>query len=100
MPRRQGLAYWRCLNYVATRKRPTQRMAANISLWEGFMSQPFLSVFKGNNGKWSMMRVLCFIVIVGLIPVIYIKPETAVPVCSLMGVALGGKWLQKGSEPK
>lgn len=57
-----------------------------------------LSMFKGNNEKWSMMRVLSFIVTVSLIPVIYIHPEQSVPVCTLIGGCIAGKWLQKKGE--
>lgn len=63
------------------------------------VNQSIVSIFKGNNGKWSMMRVLAFIVTVSALPVLYLHPEQSVPVCGLIGAAIAGKWLQKKGEP-
>lgn len=54
---------------------------------------------KGNNGKLSMMRLLSLIVTLGCLPVLYLHPEQATPVCALIGAAIAGKWLQKKGEP-
>lgn len=62
------------------------------------MDKSILGLFKGNNGKWSMMRALSFIVTVACIPVLYIHPEQSVPVCGLIGTAQAAKWLQKKGE--
>jgi hypothetical protein len=56
------------------------------------------AMFQGNNGKLSMMRFLSFIVTVACIPVLYIHPDQATPVCALIGGAIAGKWLQKKGE--
>lgn len=54
---------------------------------------------KGNNGKCSMMRLLSLLVTVSCIPVLYLHPDQATPVCALIGTAIAGKWLQKKGEP-
>ena len=58
----------------------------------------FLSLFKGNNNKWSMMRVLSFLVTLSCLPVLYVHPEQSTPVCALIGTSIAGKWLQKKGE--
>ena len=62
------------------------------------MDKSILGLFKGNNGKWSMMRVLSAIVTVSCLPVLYVHPAQATPVCALIGAAIAGKWLQKKGE--
>ncbi len=57
-----------------------------------------ITLFKSESGKWSMMRLLCFIVVVALTPAIYIQPEQSPQICTLIGIALAGKWLQKKNE--
>lgn len=52
------------------------------------------------NGKPSMMRLLCLISVVGLIPAFYINPSESSAYASVMVVALAGKWLQKKGESK
>lgn len=63
------------------------------------MNDNLSSLFKGNNSKWSMMRVLSFIVSIALIPAVYLHPDQATPICALIGGAIAGKWLQKKGEP-
>lgn len=55
-------------------------------------------LFKGGDGKWSMMRVLSFIVVLSCLPILYLHPEQATPVCALIGGAIAGKWLQHKGE--
>jgi hypothetical protein len=43
--------------------------------------------------KFSMMRLLCLIVTVGGLPILYIHPEQSPYVCSMIGLAIAGKWL-------
>jgi hypothetical protein len=57
------------------------------------------SMFLGNNGKWSMMRILAFIVTVGALPALYFVPEQSTQICGLIAAVNAGKWLQKRSEP-
>lgn len=56
------------------------------------------TMFEGNNGKLSMIRVLAFIVTVGLLPAVYLVPEQATTICTLIAAVNAGKWLQKKNE--
>ncbi|MGO1190328.1 hypothetical protein [Vibrio casei] len=60
----------------------------------------FNGLFKGNNGKWSMVRVLSFFCVCGAIPFIYINPEQSVNGVGLAGLGMTCKWLSKGKEAK
>lgn len=57
-----------------------------------------VTLFKGNNGKWSMMRVLCFLVITLGFAFIFMNPEQAGAMVPLMISGVAGKWLQKKGE--
>lgn len=62
------------------------------------MSYGFTSAFKGNNGKWSMMRLLSFLTIILGFAFVFVNPEQSTETMLLMGGALTGKWLQKKGE--
>ena len=64
----------------------------------GMVDMNITSLFKGNNGKWSMMRLLSFVVTLSCLPVLYVSPEQSTPVCALIGAAIAGKWLQQKGE--
>lgn len=55
-------------------------------------------LFKGNNGKWSMMRVLSFIVVLGALPLCYLIPEQSAQWVAIIGFGMAGKWLSKKNE--
>lgn len=55
-------------------------------------------LFKGNNGKWSMMRVLSFIVVLGTLPLCYLTPDQSVQWVAIIGFGMAGKWLSKKNE--
>lgn len=59
-----------------------------------------IDFFKGDGGKFSMMRLLCFIATISLIPVFYLQPEQSQWAASVIVVALAGKWLQHRKECK
>lgn len=61
---------------------------------EGFV----MRFFEGNSGKLSMMRLLCFLAVVGLVPVFYLQPEQSGSAATVLAIALAGKWLQRRSE--
>lgn len=54
--------------------------------------------FENNCGKPSMIRLLCFIVTLGALPMLYVNPEQSIPVCGLIGAAIAGQWLTKGKS--
>lgn len=57
-----------------------------------------ISIFKDKEGKWSMMRVLSFMVVAACLPFIYLHPEQSPTISVLIGGAIAGKWLQKKGE--
>lgn len=54
--------------------------------------------FKGDSGKYSMMRLLCFITLIASLPMFYLHPEQSSHIAVLCGAALAGKWLQRKGE--
>lgn len=62
------------------------------------MNQGFTSAFKGNNGKWSMMRLLSFLTIILGFAFVFVNPDRSTETMVLMAGALAGKWLQKKGE--
>lgn len=56
--------------------------------------------FKDCNGKFSMMRLLAFIIIVGVIPLCYIHPLQAASWASMVVSVTVFKWAQKKGESK
>lgn len=59
-----------------------------------------IDFFKSETGKLSMMRLLCFMATVLLIPSFYFQPEQSQWSASVIIVALSGKWLQHRKESK
>jgi hypothetical protein len=54
--------------------------------------------FKDGCGKFSMMRLLCFIVtVLGMIGIV-LHPEQSTELCVLVGAAIAGKWVQQRDE--
>ena len=54
--------------------------------------------FLGTSNKPSMMRLLCFISVVWAFYLMGQQPENTGALCTVIIVALAGKWLQRGSE--
>lgn len=78
-------------------------MAANINLWEGDLMDTkykLNSILKGNNQKYSMVRLGFIIAVTGGMALCFLHPEQSSWGSAIIATAFGSKFFSKPFEGK